>query len=169
MPHGVMNTGSLPAVFIMRSHVCVKRPVRSQNRLAKPVPLISHPINRMWSRSLFMLADISNVDAIYIVCGRTDMRKSIDGLCAIIQDQFSMEIDHALYLFCGRKCDRIKAILKEPDGIVMIYKRLTAQGSYRWPRDKSEVRNLTWREFDWLMSGIDIEQPKAIRTSCARQ
>lgn len=99
----------------------------------------------------------------------TRLRKSIDGLCAIIQDQFSMEIDHALYLFCGRKCDRIKAILKEPDGIVMIYKRLTAQGSYRWPRDKSEVRNLTWREFDWLMSGIDIEQPKAIRTSCARQ
>lgn len=54
-----------------------------------------------------MLADISNVDAIYIVCGRTDMRKSIDGLCAIIQEQFSMEIDHSLYLFCGRKCDRI--------------------------------------------------------------
>ena len=92
-----------------------------------------------------MLADISSVDAIYIVCGRTDMRKSIDGLCAIIHDQFSMEIDHALFLFCGRKCDRIKAILKEPDGIVMIYKRLTAQGSYRWPRDRSEVRNLTWR------------------------
>ena len=60
-----------------------------------------------------MLADISNVDAIYIVCGRTDMRKSIDGLCAIIQEQFSMEIDHSLYLFCGRKCDRIKAILVE--------------------------------------------------------
>ena len=108
--------------------------------------------------------DISNVDAIYIVCGRTDMCKSIDGLCAIIQDQFSMEIDNALYLFCGRKCDRIKAILKEPDGIVMIYKRLTVKGSYRWPRDRSEVRNLTWREFDCLMSGIDIEQPKAIRT-----
>ena len=64
-----------------------------------------------------MLADISSVDAIYIVCGRTDMRKSIDGLCAIIQEQFSMELDHALFLFCGRKCDRIKAILKEPDGI----------------------------------------------------
>ena len=113
-----------------------------------------------------MLADISNVDAIYIVCGRTDMRKSIDGLCAIIKDQFSMELDHSLYLFCGRKCDRIKAILKEPDGIVLIYKKLTAsQGSYRWPRNKSEVRNLTWREFDWLMSGIDFEQPKAIKTT----
>lgn len=44
--------GISPSCFIMRSHVCVKRPVRSQNRLAKPVPLISHPINRMWSRSL---------------------------------------------------------------------------------------------------------------------
>ena len=75
-----------------------------------------------------MLADISGVDAVYIVCGRTDMRKSIDGLCTIIQEQFSMDIDHALFLFCGRRYDRIKAILKEPDGIVLIYKRLTVQG-----------------------------------------
>ena len=37
-----------------------------------------------------MLADISNVDAIYIVCGRTDMRKSIDGLCAIIQEHVNL-------------------------------------------------------------------------------
>ncbi len=87
-----------------------------------------------------------------------------------IQEQFAQEEDaNALYLFCGRKCDRIKAILKEPDGIVMIYKRLTAQGRYRWPRDKSEVRNLSWREFDWLMSGIDIDQPKAIKIPSGRR
>lgn len=35
-----------------------------------------------------MLGDISGLDRIYIVCGYTDMRKSIDGLCAIIEDQF---------------------------------------------------------------------------------
>ena len=113
-----------------------------------------------------MLADISGVDAIYIVTGYTDMRKSIDGLMALIQDQFPKNSDeNALFLFFGRKSDRIKAILKESDGIVIIYKKLTAQGRYRWPRNKSEVRNLTWREFDWLMSGIDIDQPKAIKTS----
>ena len=113
-----------------------------------------------------MLADISGVDAIYIVTGYTDMRKSIDGLMALIQDQFPKNSDeNALFLFFGRKSDRIKAILKESDGIVMIYKKLTAQGRYRWPRNKSEVRNLTWGEFDWLMSGIDIDQPKAIKTS----
>ena len=68
-----------------------------------------------------------------------------------------------MFLFCGRRADRIKVIFKETDGYVMIYKRLTAQGRYRWPRKSSEARNLTWQEFDWLMSGIDIDQPKAIK------
>ena len=112
-----------------------------------------------------MLADITRVDHIYIVCGYTDMRKSIDGLCAVIQEQLKMDPSaNSLFLFCGRRSDRIKVILKEPDGFVLIYKRLTAvYGRYRWPRDRSEVRNLTWKEFDWLMSGLDIDQPKAIR------
>jgi len=113
-----------------------------------------------------MLADISVVDSIYIVCGYTDMRKSIDGLCAIIQNEFSMNVSrNAIYLFCGRKRDRIKAIFQEPDGMVLIYKRLSVEGSFKWPRNKSEVRNLSWREFDWLMSGLDIDQPKAIKTA----
>ena len=114
-----------------------------------------------------MLADISRVDRIYIVCGHTDMRKSIDGLCAVIRDQMEMNPDgNSLFLFCGRRADRIKALLKEPDGYVLIYKRLTAvSGRYRWPRNRHEVRDLTWKEFDWLMSGLDIDQPKAIRTT----
>ena len=62
-----------------------------------------------------MLGDIMAVDAIYIVTGYTDMRKSIDGLCSIISDTFHMDpAGNALYLFCGRRCDRIKAIFKEP-------------------------------------------------------
>ena len=45
-----------------------------------------------------MLADISRVDAIYIVCGRTDMRKQIDGLCAIIEEKLHMgKDDNALF------------------------------------------------------------------------
>ena len=113
-----------------------------------------------------MLADISGVNAIYIITGYTDMRKSIDGLCAIVEKQLKVDrvSGNSLFLFCGRRSDRIKALLRETDGFVLIYKRLSAQGRYRWPRNKSEVRNLTWREFDWLMSGLDIEQPKAIRT-----
>ena len=85
----------------------------------------------------------------------------------MIADHLKKEPErNELYLFCGRRCDRIKAIIREPDGLVLIYKRLSVKhGRYRWPRKGSEVRNLTWKEFDWLMSGIDIDQPKAIKTS----
>lgn len=56
-----------------------------------------------------MLGDITAADEIYIVTGRTDMRKSIDGLCAIVEDQLHMDPRRsALYLFCGKRCDRIK-------------------------------------------------------------
>jgi len=114
-----------------------------------------------------MIGDVSAADEIYIVCGYTDMRKSIDGLCAIVSEKLHMDPKRrALYLFCGRRCDRIKILMWEPDGFVLIYKRLSVtEGRYRWPRNRNEVRNLTWREFDWLLSGIDIEQPKAIRAS----
>lgn len=111
-----------------------------------------------------MLGDISNVDEIYIVCGYTDMRKSIDGLCAIVQDKLKMDpFSSCLYLFCGRRCDRIKALIWENDGFVLLYKRLSGSGNYKWPRHQAEVRNLTWKEFTWLMDGLEIDQPKAIR------
>lgn len=101
----------------------------------------------------------------YLVCGYTDMRKSIDGLRAIVEGTLKLDSkNHSLFLFCGRRCDRIKALIWEGDGYVLLYKRLDVEnGRYRWPRDKSEARNLTWQQFDWLMSGIDIEQPTAIR------
>ena len=62
-----------------------------------------------------MLADITVVDRIYLITGYTDMRKSIDGLCTIIKDQLNEEQPdcRSLYLFCGKRRDRIKAILKE--------------------------------------------------------
>ena len=118
-----------------------------------------------------MIGDITVADEIYIVCGYTDMRKSIDGLCAIVEDKLHMDPRRsALFLFCGRRCDRIKALIWEGDGYVLLYKRLDVEnGRYRWPRDKSEARNLTWQQFDWLMSGIDIEQPTAIRIKRPRQ
>lgn len=117
-----------------------------------------------------MLADISQVDSIFIVCGRTDMRKQIDGLCAIIEDKLHMgQEDNALFLFCGRRQDRIKAILYEKDGIVLLYKRLSIEGRFRWPRNQDEVKQLTWQQFDWLMSGLEIEQPKAFKPSPTRR
>lgn len=58
-----------------------------------------------------MLGDITAAGELYIVTGYTDMRKSIDGLCAIVEDQLHMDPRRsALYLFCGKRGDRVKAL-----------------------------------------------------------
>ena len=91
------------------------------------------------------------------------MRRSIDGLMAIIRDTYEMDpYGNALYLFCGRKNNTIKALHFDKDGFVLYLKRLD-NGRFQWPRDASEVRPLSRQEFRWLMEGLSIEQPKAIK------
>ena len=69
-----------------------------------------------------MLGDITAADELYIITGYTDMRKSIDGLCAIVEKQLHMDPRRkALYLFCGKRCDRVKALLWESDGFVLSF------------------------------------------------
>ena len=109
-----------------------------------------------------MLKDIK-VENIYIVCGHTLMRKSISGLAEIIQQQFDLDLfSDSLFLFCGRRRNRLKALIWEEDGFVLLYKRLE-DGRYSWPKDENEVRNLTHKQFVWLMQGLAIDQPKAIK------
>jgi transposase len=58
-----------------------------------------------------MLGDISRISKLYLVTGYTDMRKQLAGLRAIIRDTYKMDpYENALFLFCGRKADRLKAL-----------------------------------------------------------
>ena len=58
-----------------------------------------------------MLGELSGVAKIYLVTGFTDMRKSIDGLMTIIKSTYSLDpYSNALFLFSGRRCDRLKAL-----------------------------------------------------------
>lgn len=102
-------------------------------------------------------------DNIYIVCGHTDMRKSIDGLAAIIQQQYQLDLfNSSAFLFCGRHRNRLKVLLWEDDGFLLLYKRLE-NGKFNWPRSEQEVRNLSREQYIWLMQGLFIDQPKAIK------
>ena len=107
-----------------------------------------------------MLGDISHAEKIYLACGYTDMRKSIDGLAAIVQQNFQLNpFSNNLFLFCGRKGNRLKALYWEGDGFVLLYKRLE-NGRFQWPRTQSEVRQLSDREFRWLLEGLSIDQDR---------
>ena len=59
------------------------------------------------------------------------------------------------------RSDRIKALLWEGDGFLLLYKRIET-GRIQWPRDASEVRELTDQQYRWLMEGLTVEQKKVI-------
>ncbi|SRR5690554_2059247 len=100
---------------------------------------------------------------IYIACGYTDMRKQIDGLAAIVQTNFHLDpFQRALFLFCGRKRDRMKALYWEGDGFLLLYKRLES-GSYQWPKTSQDVREITPQQYRWLLEGLSIDQKKVIK------
>ena len=72
-----------------------------------------------------MLNDFNGADRIYLACGYTDLRRGIDGLAALVQSQFELDpFTNTLFLFCGRKRDRIKALYWEGDGVVLLYQTL---------------------------------------------
>jgi len=110
-----------------------------------------------------MLNDFTGADDIYIACGYTDLRCGIDGLASIVQQKFQLDpFSSTLFLFCGRRCDRIKALYWEGNGFVLLYKRLE-NGRFQWPRSGDEAKALTPQQYRWLMEGLNVEQPKAHR------
>lgn len=112
-----------------------------------------------------MLKDTS-LEHVYVACGYTDLRQGIDGLVNLVQAHFNLDpYSNTLFLFCGRRTDRIKALYWEGDGFVLLYKRLET-GRFQWPRNGEDLRKLTPQQYRWLMEGLAVEQKKAIRTVC---
>ena len=58
-----------------------------------------------------MLKEFAENGAVYLVTGYTDLRRGIDGLAGIVQGNLSLDpFSRSLFLFCGRRCDRIKGL-----------------------------------------------------------
>lgn len=102
-------------------------------------------------------AAANGVNKVYIACGFTDLRNGIDGLSLLVQNQFKLNpLERGtLFLFCGRKSDRIKGLLFEGDGFLLLYKRLVPGFRFQWPRNAQEVQELTAEQYAWLMQGFN--------------
>lgn len=103
------------------------------------------------------------VDKIYLAAGYTDLRLGIDGLASLVRFQFDLDpYRNCLFLFCGRRSDRIKGLLWQNDGFLLLYKRLE-NGRFRWPRSEKEMRQLTKQQLKWLLEGLSPMQKTSIK------
>src|SRR5210317_1768297 len=91
---------------------------------------------------------------IYISCAATDMRKSIDGLAAIVQMSFKLDpFSNCYFVFCNKNKDKIKILHWDCNEYWLYYKRLEKGKFNNWPKSKEDVKKISSRELSWLLSG----------------
>ena len=105
-----------------------------------------------------MLNNANGFKKIYIATGYTDLRRGMEGLAAIIRFQFNLDPydKDTLFLFCGKRTDRIKGLLWEGDGFLLLYKHVES-GHFTWPRSSADLKSMSAEQFHWLMQGFAIE------------
>ncbi|PCH61146.1 MAG: IS66 family insertion sequence hypothetical protein [Gammaproteobacteria bacterium] len=97
----------------------------------------------------------SNEVQVFLYVQPVDMRKSIDGLSALVEQEMALSPSMAaLFVFCNRGRDKIKLLCWERNGFIVWYKRLEKQ-RFRWP-SSHETLSLTGQELNWLLDGFDL-------------
>jgi transposase len=94
---------------------------------------------------------------IYLCASPTDMRKSFDGLCGLVQTEFGRDvIDGHLFLFLNRRRDRVKLLYWDRDGLALWYKRLEA-GTFETPAFAGQPHvELDATELAMLLGGVSL-------------
>ncbi len=105
------------------------------------------------------MLSLKNDNEIYLACGYTDMRKSINGLCEIVQSEFNLDpFVTAYFVFCNRQKNRLKILTWEENGFWLHFKRLE-QGRFTWPEVGEEsTMNLTSEELNLLIKTPAVKQ-----------
>ena len=102
-----------------------------------------------------MIIDLTQVK-IFLRPGRTDMRKAINGLTAIVQEAMKHDpLSGSVFLFCNRERKLLKAVYWDKTGFWLSQKRLE-KNKFPWPQDEEEARELTAEELKMLLTGIDF-------------
>ena len=101
---------------------------------------------------------------VYLACGSTDLRKSIDGLAVLVKEGFALDpFSACLFVFCNRKRDKLKILQWEHNGFRLHYRRLE-HGKFQWPTNKDGAGTVTpvgYRELRWLLDGLSVKQQQA--------
>ena len=95
---------------------------------------------------------------VFIALGATDMRKSINGLSLLVEEQFELDLFSGSYFaFCNRKRDIVKILYWDTSGFAVWMKRLE-KDMFRWPESEHEVIEISPVALSWLLQGLDLQQ-----------
>lgn len=102
------------------------------------------------------------IHKVYLASGSTDLRKSIDGLAAIVQEVFQLDpFSTSLFVFCNRKRDKLKILHWDHNGFWLYYRRLE-DGFFQWPDETNKhPLMISQRQLNWLLDGLRFEQKSA--------
>ena len=116
------------------------------------------------------MLSLTETTKVYLACGNTDMRKSINGLAALVSQTFQLDLfNHSLFVFCNRGQDKLKILYWDHNGFWLCYRRLE-KGRFKWPpKSGCQPLAVTRRELQWLLDGLELEQKQAHKSVTARK
>ena len=100
---------------------------------------------------------------IYIASKPVDFRKGLDGLAALVKEVLQLDpFCGAAFIFRAKSADRIKILIWDGSGLILIYKRLD-DAKFRWPRIEDGVMRLSPAQASALFEGLDWTRVRAVR------
>jgi len=98
---------------------------------------------------------------VYLVLGHTDMRKAINGLSILVEDQLHQDpfCGH-LFVFCNRRRNIVKILYWDRNGFCLWQKRLEKH-FFRWPESEYQLMTIDQHQLGWLLQGLSLDQVRA--------
>ena len=109
---------------------------------------------------------LQSISKVYIAYGATDFRKQIDSLCIEVKSKFRLNpYEKAAFIFCNKKRNSIKVLCYDKNGFILAQKKLldSEKMKFQWPRNSSEMKNITREQLRWLLSGLKINPEKCFK------
>ena len=95
---------------------------------------------------------------IFLAIGATDLRKSIDGLAILVEQQMDGKLFSGdLFAFCNQRRTTIKILYYDRNGFCLWQKRLEKH-RFKWPARDQDVLEIRRHELSWFLDGLDISQ-----------
>lgn len=106
---------------------------------------------------------VADTEHIYLALGVTDFRKQISSLASLVKLQFGLDpfMETSIFIFCNKKRDSIKLLRYDKNGFILAHKKLLEKMKFQWPKDSEMVKEITVKQVEWLLEGLEIEQKKA--------